>query len=264
MPPSEYRYPDGQDELTAVFVRDREPYPGYWDESDRLAMAQLDEALDLGAREGVRALDAGCGHGRLLPWISRRAAHVTALDPDAERLVEARRAFEQLASDTTVEFLVGDVSVLGEREFDLMLSSHVMQHVPTSVVPDMFAGFAAVAGPRAVLVVICCRAPEGRGNFSIDRLEDGRVVVEPATREQFDAACSAPAEEGVLPVRRIDPQDLYREAAAEGWRPVWTWSYHFLGIDPGGRPADERLNREGPITCDAARDMIAVFSRTAA
>lgn len=262
MPASDYRYPDGQDDLTAVFVQDREPYPGYWDESDRLAMAQLEDALHLGARDDVRALDAGCGHGRLLPWLSRQAAHVTALDPDPARLVEARRVFEQLASATTGEFLVGDVRVLGDRTFNLMLSSHVLQHVPTATVPEMFAGFAAAAGPQAVLVVICCRAPEGHGSFSIDRLEDGRVVVESVTREQFDAACRAPAVEGMLPVRRIDPVDLRREAATAGWKPVWTWSYHF--IEPGGLLPDERLNREGPATCDAARDMIMVFARTVA
>jgi cyclopropane fatty-acyl-phospholipid synthase-like methyltransferase len=87
-------------------------------------LAQLDaaaEAASLGP--GKRALDLGCGDGRMAEYVSdRTGAHVTGLDyvPEAIRLARERTA----SRAARLAFLVGDLNALDlpAGEFDAILS----------------------------------------------------------------------------------------------------------------------------------------------
>jgi SAM-dependent methyltransferase len=87
-------------------------------------LAQLDalvQAADLGP--GKRALDLGCGDGRIAEYVSdRTGAYVTGLDyvPGAIRLARARTA----ARPDRLSFVVGDLNTLDlpARQFDAILS----------------------------------------------------------------------------------------------------------------------------------------------
>ena len=61
--------------------------------------------------EGKRALDVGCGQGRVTRWLAPRVKHAVGLDRDAAALETARRLAEG-AGITNVEFHAADV----ERE----------------------------------------------------------------------------------------------------------------------------------------------------
>jgi SAM-dependent methyltransferase len=67
--------------------------------------------LEAEGLEGKRALDVGCGTGRLTLWLASRAKHVVGLDRDARALAEARRLASE-AGLANVEFHEADV----ERE----------------------------------------------------------------------------------------------------------------------------------------------------
>ena len=53
--------------------------------------------------EGKRALDVGCGQGRVTRWLAPRAKHAVGLDRDRGALAEARRLAEG-AGIANVEF----------------------------------------------------------------------------------------------------------------------------------------------------------------
>lgn len=74
-----------------------------------------------GAFESKRALDFGCGVGRLTRALSRRAAHVTGVDISAGMLAEARR--HELRN---VDF----VMELTDQTFDWINTIIVFQHIP--------------------------------------------------------------------------------------------------------------------------------------
>ncbi len=61
--------------------------------------------------EGKRALDVGCGQGRVTRWLAPRVKHAVGLDRDAAALETARRLAEG-AGIANVEFHAADV----ERE----------------------------------------------------------------------------------------------------------------------------------------------------
>ncbi|MGA6166471.1 class I SAM-dependent methyltransferase [Amycolatopsis magusensis] len=261
-----YRYPDAGDRVTASFIERHEPYSGYWVASERLALERLTERLGTGPRERVRALDAGCGFGRLLPWLSRQAATITAADPDPSRLAAAREQRDALEPGTEITFTDADSSSIGGGPYDLLLSSHVIQHVPTGVVGTILRDLAGLAAPGGALVLCYSRSPFGRGAYTLDVLENGEVHSEPIDRARFDEVVSGPGIPDTLPVRLLDPAELHEEAAEAGWTLDWEWTYHVLddlaGLDAHG-DRDELVNGSPLLVREAGRDMVSLFRRTA-
>jgi len=82
------------------------------------ALAQLAQVDDL------RVLELGCGNGRLTFRYAANAASVLAVDPDIERITEARGALPSVLADT-VTFAVSTAEELDARHqsFDLALFS---------------------------------------------------------------------------------------------------------------------------------------------
>lgn len=77
-----------------------------------------------------RALDFGCGVGRLAIPMARACSHVTAIDVSPHMLLEARKNCERLGV-TNAEFIASDddlESLAGG--FDLIHSFLVFQHIP--------------------------------------------------------------------------------------------------------------------------------------
>ncbi|MBN6041377.1 methyltransferase domain-containing protein [Amycolatopsis sp. 195334CR] len=257
-----YRYPDAGDHVTASFISHHEPYPGYWAASERLALDRLVERLDAGPRERVRGLDAGCGDGRLLPWLSHQAATITAIDPDPERLAAARGKHEALAPGTEITYTVGDTSTAGGGPYDLLLSNHVIQHVPTGAVGGILRDLAGLAAPGGALVLCYSRSPVGRGGYTVDLLVDGESRSEAVGRARFDELVAGPGEPGTLPVRLLDPAEVRAEAAEAGWVLDWEWTYHVLddlsGLDAHS-DRDEFVNESPLLAREVGRDMVNLF-----
>jgi ubiquinone/menaquinone biosynthesis C-methylase UbiE len=80
-------------------------------------------SLGVASVEGLRILELGCGDGRLTFQIAGRAASALAVDPDADRIAEARSARGDLVR--TVELVVAGAAEITSpaREFDLALFS---------------------------------------------------------------------------------------------------------------------------------------------
>jgi ubiquinone/menaquinone biosynthesis C-methylase UbiE len=74
--------------------------------------------------DGLHVLELGCGDGRLTYQIARAAASVFAVDPDEERIAEARRSLpRELEEKISFEAAgAADVTTPGRR-FDLALFS---------------------------------------------------------------------------------------------------------------------------------------------
>jgi ubiquinone/menaquinone biosynthesis C-methylase UbiE len=79
--------------------------------------------------ESRRALDFGCGWGRLAIPLAERCEHVYGVDISPAVLHKAQRNAEE-ADVTNVEWLQTEsLSTLSGR-YDLLISTHVFQHIP--------------------------------------------------------------------------------------------------------------------------------------
>jgi SAM-dependent methyltransferase len=121
-------------------------------ETEIEAVLERTAALGGPARRG-RALDFGCGAGRLTRALSLRFDEAVGVDVSPEMV---RRARELNGDRDNVELVVNaapDLAFLPSRSFDLAYSNIVLQHLPSS---DLAASFARellrVTAPDGVAV----------------------------------------------------------------------------------------------------------------
>jgi len=76
---------------------------------------------------GKTALDMGCGAGLLAEPLARLGARVTGVDAAPENVGAARA--HAVAGGLDIEYLVGGIENLAGRQFDLVTSMEVVEHV---------------------------------------------------------------------------------------------------------------------------------------
>ncbi|TDQ52003.1 class I SAM-dependent methyltransferase [Actinorugispora endophytica] len=133
---------------------------GGWDDEEFLASgrAEIDAALarlaGLGIAHGrARALDFGCGAGRLSNALAAHFDRVVGVDISEPMLAEARRLDR---SGGRIEFALNDtpdLAAFGDGSFDLVYTDLVLQHLPPELARGYLAEFARVARPGGAMVI---------------------------------------------------------------------------------------------------------------
>ncbi|ANN18895.1 hypothetical protein SD37_26910 [Amycolatopsis orientalis] len=259
-----YTYPDVDDRITLRFIDEAEPYPGYWARSDERAMARAANRLAklLGPRETVAALDVGCGPGRMLSWLARLAGTIVAIDPDAARLARATEMAAALGDSAGIETRVSTVDEVTEGPFDLVLCSHIIQHIPTTELVPLLNRLRELTAPDGVLVLTYTRAPVGAERFTLDRVTGGGVESLDVDQARFDEAAQGRLAEKVLPIHYRDPIQLAQLGRRLGWSEVWSWSFHVLQDSPRFRAVadrDELVNATPALLRKFGRDAVALW-----
>jgi SAM-dependent methyltransferase len=139
---------------------------GRWDEEEFLATgrAEVDAAIGWLGRLGLptrygRALDFGCGAGRLSQALARHADHVLGVDIAPPMLAAARRLDR---TGGVCEFVLNedpDLAAFADGSADLVYSALVLQHLPRPDIERYLAEFLRVLAPGGVAVVHCTTSP---------------------------------------------------------------------------------------------------------
>jgi SAM-dependent methyltransferase len=147
-----------EDPLWAVYVAPG-TRGGRWDLDEFFATGQrevdgaLAEAARLGLRPGRRrALDFGCGVGRLSAALARRVDEVVGVDIAPTMLAEARRLDR---SGGRCRFVCNDrpdLAVVPDGSVDVVYSSLVLQHLPRTLALAYVTEFARVLAPDGIAV----------------------------------------------------------------------------------------------------------------
>lgn len=98
---------------------------------------------------GRTGLDMGCGAGLLVEPLARLGAQMTGVDAAPENIGAARAHAE--AMGLAIDYVAGGVEDLGGRQFDLVTSMEVIEHVSD---PAAFvAGLAGALAPGGLMVL---------------------------------------------------------------------------------------------------------------
>jgi SAM-dependent methyltransferase len=157
-------------------------------------------------RRRERALDFGCGAGRLTQALARRFEHAVGVDV-APGMIEAARRLD--VSEGRAEFVLNDHPDLRRFEdasFDLVYSNLVLQHMPPGLARGYVAELARVLAPGGLLVF---QAPSEK--TALPRLSRKAVLaeIEPLARE-----LRGPAGASLLVRARV------RNVSPEWWPPA--------------------------------------------
>lgn len=97
-----------------------------------------------------RALDFGCGVGRLTQALARDFEHVTGVDLAADMLVHARRHNRHGDRVTYVHNAAADLACFAAGRFDLVLSLITLQHIAPEYSRRYLAEFVRLCAPGGV------------------------------------------------------------------------------------------------------------------
>lgn len=153
------------DPLWAVLVEE-DKRGGRWDAEEFLALGRRDversrqhlAALGL-PTTWDRALDFGCGAGRLSQALAQHADEVIGLDVSAPML-ETARSLDR--SDGRCSFRLSadpDLRAFPDGSFDLVYTERVLQHLPRPVLETYLAEFVRVLRPGGVALLHCTTRP---------------------------------------------------------------------------------------------------------
>jgi SAM-dependent methyltransferase len=158
------------------------PYPLLY----RLGLTPWENAADDGPIPELieslppgRALDAGCGTGRLAVHLAERGWQVTGVDGVGKALAQARERAAAAGVADRVRFVRGDVTrldrVLGDRGFDLVTDVGCLHGLTHTQQRDFGAWVGNHTATGAHLVVLAVTPRKGLGPRGLDETGVSRV-----------------------------------------------------------------------------------------
>ena len=153
------------DPLWAVLVSPKNRHGG-WEVGDFLATGRDEVTAALAHADGLgldvtrgRALDFGCGAGRLSIALADHMDEVVGVDISPS-MVSAARELDTSERCQFVENNRGDLSIFADDSFDLVYSSLVLQHLPPPIAQGYLAEMLRVLRPGGVLIVQLATRPD--------------------------------------------------------------------------------------------------------
>lgn len=185
-----YSYPDKDDRIISRFIQTHEPWPGYWNLSEKwiLQRAQYHLQANFNGSADLRLLDAGCGTGRLLIDFKDFFSQIYAVDPDEKQLCKARTVIASYKMESKVTLLKGSIENLDlpNHSMDVVLCSHVLQHVPTTAVDSILRTLASVLKSKGLLFLTVAHSCASSDTYSCARLAGSEIREDSITGEEFD------------------------------------------------------------------------------
>lgn len=134
-----------------------------WQWGDPLLRHLTEIILKLANGIGGRALDVGCGTGRVSVALAREGFQVTGIDPATDVINQARELASEFDLDIT--YVAGDFSqsetIFPNDSFDLVVCSEVLEHVEQW--ESIIENIRRVVKPKGYLILT---VPNDPGQFS--------------------------------------------------------------------------------------------------
>lgn len=235
---AEYFYPDRNDDITTTMINALSDFQRWTDQEQRVILALAQRILELPTPR--RMLDLGAGLGRLAVQLAPYCERGRLVEPDDHRragLTKGCRAIGLPASRFGVagHWPDGDV----DDQYDVVLVSHVFQHVTETTVMSILTDVSAHLRPGGLLYVATCFEGAAEESYTLNRFDARRTWEEAAIdRDTFERLAGASAA-GQLPVHFFTRERLVSMIEGNGFTVTDVLPFHAL-FDASGEPAGFR------------------------
>lgn len=225
-----YLYPDIDDKITASFIKEREPFEGYWERSEKKVLNLVEKFIQENVRQVLDSwfFDAGCGTGRLLPKFERHFHHILAIDPDPTQIQKAEMLVKKSGFIDKVVFQATSIEKLDwkKESIDVILCSHILQHVHTDSVPSILRKFAKLARRKGLLFIMTTHSRKNYDYYVKAYLENSNVVEERIEKEEFNSLMFN--KRNILPLRFFSWNGIIEALEESGFVLLDSRSFHEL------------------------------------
>lgn len=185
--------------------------------------------LEAEGLEGKRALDLGCGAGRLTLWLAPRVKQVIGLDRDTHALAEARR----LAADmrlANVEFHESDVEA---EEYGRWQPDLITAHLCASDAIVERAG--RVLAPGQCLAMVAFHVDQWRETGKVSRFAYDEARMERMLRAGGLVPDTIEVEREVTRFASVEEGLAAAVGLEDKWRADGRWFRYIAFLEQGGR-----------------------------
>lgn len=225
-----YFYPDVNDKLTQAFIKENEPFPGYWErsEEDILALIKAKIEKNFGKSEDLWLLDAGCGTGRLLPKFQKYFSNILAIDPDPLQINKAKKLAKNNGFAEKVVFKVTSAEQLDwEKEsINVILSSHIIQHVHSETISKILHKFHEILKSNGLLFIMTTHSRRNYGYYKKGILRGSKSFEQRITKKEFNSLITN--NQNILPIHFFSVQNLENILRKSGFILISYSGYHIL------------------------------------
>ena len=252
-----YQYPDKNDSITCLYI-DTKSNTDYWAKSEKHVLEYAISSLQ--TLNSPRILDIGCGMGRLFATFLPYCSSFIGIEPDLERYTQATKTALHLA-DSRLQVVHGDIHTVDTSSFDVVICSHIWQHIPLSTIEDMLSKLSSMLEPGSLFFLTTTHTHTPNDIFSLERKERNTHVSVQVSEREFTKHFS---DEGILPVRIFSKNTIQNLCKKYGFSIVDYKGYHF-DIQHMPQPYSVSFDDEKNIEKDLeyAKDVLYIIRRNA-
>jgi 2-polyprenyl-3-methyl-5-hydroxy-6-metoxy-1,4-benzoquinol methylase len=202
-------------------------------------------------------LDLGCGNGRLFAWATTVSERVTGVEPDAARAATATAV--AVGFNGKIDIHVASAEEFAMATYDVVLCSHVLEHVTPNVVRRILANLFNLIRPSGILILTTMVARDDtRDEWRVIRptARGAKPVETNSNRRTFKRYAIRPVP-GVLPCHSFALPVLRNTIESCGLEILATHHYRLNLSRPGG----ERYLDVEPSLIDAVADVLVELRR---
>lgn len=223
---SDYVYPDANDAATIAMLTKENS----WEQDEKEILAYAKSFI----QKGKIFIDAGCGFGRLIPVFAPYFEKVIAVEPDLQRIQIAKETIDLAGLSKKVEFVhlpIEEMTI--KNKVDVILSSHIIQHISTTVVLVVLQKIRYMLKTGGLLILTTSNSPREDDRFIQGFLRNGKNIEEEIQKTKFEHLIGNT--DGVLPVRQYSSQSLVDLLEQTGFTVVARRLFHTSASYPKGR-----------------------------
>ena len=179
--------------------------------------------------EALRALDVGCGAGRLTLWLAPRVKHATGLDRDPSALVDARR-LAGAAHLANVEFHEADVE---REEYDRWRPELITAHLCAS--DAVIERARRALGPGQCLAMVAFHLEQWKETGTVSRFAYDEARMERVLRLRGFTPEVVEVEREVARFASVEAGLAAAVALEDKWRADGRWFRYVRFLEEGGR-----------------------------
>jgi len=223
-----YVYPDVQDALTISFIDKFSPYPDYWEKSEQFVLKTAKKLVQKHIKkQGSSFLDAGCGSGRLILEFQQYFDKILAIEPDIQRFTEMEKLLEDRNLSNKVLFESKTIEQIdASLKFDVILCSHVFQHVHTSNLPNILVKLKNHLKPQGLMIILTCHSKKNYDFFTKEYLKNKELIETTISEEEFNSIVQN--DQNILPHCYFSMKKLIQTCSDLKLKTIESKSFHIL------------------------------------